>query len=87
MGKLITGHHRIKIIRKLQNRDGSHCFYCGKPFLKRDDITVEHLLSKVCGGPNTQENLALACAPCNTLAGQLPVVQKIQLRDSLRAGK
>ena len=69
--------------KQLTSRDGHECFYCGKEF-GTDDLTVEHLLSVVHQGPNRMENLVLACQPCNEVADNLTVKQKVELRDELR---
>lgn len=73
------------LVRTLLERDGPACFYCEEPF--SDDLppTREHLLSRTHGGPDHVANQALACQPCNLKAGHLSLVEKIRLRDRLRA--
>ncbi len=71
-------------VRALAERDGDKCFYCHKPL--GDDITVEHLLSRNCGGSNHINNLALSHQACNLRAHHLPVVKKVQLRESWMEG-
>jgi hypothetical protein len=56
-------------------RDGKSCFYCGN--LLEDDVTVEHLISLVSGGPNTLANMVLAHEDCNNLVGNRTVVEKV----------
>lgn len=84
----------------LLERDGSDCFYCGKTMIGhdhtgkptkdgRDDITIEHMLSK----HNTDaekakgvdvnhiDYLTLAHRVCNRLIGHRPVHEKIIYRE------
>lgn len=75
------GYVKEKI--KLLERDGNKCFYCGLPL--EEDITVEHLLSLVSGGPNTLSNMVLAHEECNQLAGILTIVEKINLAIRMRS--
>ena len=69
--------------KALIKRDGNECFYCGLEFdvIK---LTQEHLLSLSHNGPNRIENKVLACKPCNNLAGNLILVEKILLREQMR---
>lgn len=71
--------------RQLFDRDGDDCFYCGKPM--GADMTIEHLLSINHGGPDRFENTVLAHQQCNLRAGSLPIIDKIILRDKMRAGE
>lgn len=71
--------------QRLIDRDGSDCWFCGRPL--GDDITFEHLVSKSDGGFNKLANLALAHAACNKRAGNLPLVKKIALRAEMRAAR
>lgn len=73
------------IIRTLQERDGNDCFYCAETFTDALPPTREHLLSRTHGGPDHIANQALACGPCNRLAGHLSLVEKVGLRDRMRA--
>lgn len=69
--------------QRLIDRDGSDCWFCGRPL--GEDITFEHLVPKSDGGFNKLANLALAHAACNKRAGNLPLVKKIELRAEMRA--
>lgn len=75
---------RSSRLRSLRARDGSNCFYCGDA-LENEDVTLEHLLSEKDGGTSRLANLALAHKKCNELAADLPVVEKVLLRERLRA--
>jgi 5-methylcytosine-specific restriction endonuclease McrA len=44
------------------------CGYCGTG-LAFPDSTVDHVIAQVFGGPDTLENYALACQPCNVSKG------------------
>ncbi len=69
--------------KNLISRDGHGCFYCGDQF-SPDELTQEHLLCVVHQGPNRIENKVLACKPCNELAGNMILVEKIMLRDRMK---
>ncbi|AWJ93263.1 HNH endonuclease (plasmid) [Azospirillum baldaniorum] len=68
-------------INALLSRDGDGCFFCGRPL--GDDITVEHLVPAVHGGPNHISNLVLAHAACNQSVGHLSVAEKVRARDRM----
>lgn len=74
---------RAARIRSLLARDGGDCFYCGLDL--RDDVSLEHLLALADGGTWRLANLALAHRKCNELAADLAVVEKVRLRERLRA--
>ena len=68
-------------------RDGDCCFYCkcklnlnkGEPS-PHPDATFEHLIAKAHGGTRSTDNLVLACKPCNSRAGSMPLEDKLELR-------
>ena len=70
--------------KELLLRDGDRCFYCGR--LLESDITEEHLVSVSQGGYNHLDNIVLAHFKCNSLAGHMSLIEKIQLRDELSWG-
>lgn len=72
------------IIRRLIERDGRECFYCGQPIADREE-TLEHLVAVAHNGPSHISNLVLAHKRCNVQADHLPVVEKVRLRERLRA--
>lgn len=45
------------------------CCYCKVVFLI-DELTVEHIVPLSFGGTNEDNNIALACAPCNHEKGR-----------------
>lgn len=66
-------------VNTLLKRDGGNCFYCHEPL--KNDITVEHLVSRAHGGPNHISNLVLAHGQCNRDAGNLSAAEKIAIRE------
>lgn len=74
-------------IEALAVRDGLECWFCSMGFLSTDsrEITIEHLVAKAHGGPDHPSNLVLACEPCNREADNLPLVQKVHIRDRKRS--
>lgn len=66
-----AARRRLALVRALADRDGLKCRYCEVPFGSVDDpeITIDHIVSRSEGGTSRQENLCLACAPCNEWKG------------------
>lgn len=54
----------------LLEKFGRKCVYCGDHGVP---LNIDHVHPKADGGTNRVSNLALACAPCNTKKGKLPV--------------
>lgn len=78
------GHRkRKKVTALILERDGVDCFYCGK---ETDDQTrsLEHILSVADGGNNDPANLAIACKSCNLAVGNMPIIEKIKYRETIR---
>jgi 5-methylcytosine-specific restriction endonuclease McrA len=50
--------------RGVLRRDGHRCAYC-----RRSAATVDHILPRSRGGPDTWENLVACCVRCNHLKG------------------
>jgi len=51
--------------RGVLRRDGFRCAYCRE----RKATTVDHVIPRSRGGPNTWENVVAACEPCNARKG------------------
>lgn len=69
------GSKRRRFLKKrLAQRDGRQCFYCGTQFNRRlDGATVDHLIPRSLVHTWAQAALVLACHPCNEAkADQLP---------------
>lgn len=72
-----------KSLKSLIERDGIMCFFCGVDTID-ENITIEHLLSTSNGGNNNMANLVIACKDCNSAVGEMPIVDKINYRDTVR---
>lgn len=46
-------------------RDEYSCQYCGR----KGNLTIDHVIPKSRGGPESWENLVAACHPCNSKKG------------------
>lgn len=73
---------RKKRYRRLAERDGRDCFYCGKPLW--GDETIEHLLVVQGVTVHHDSNCVLAHSQCNALAGNMGLAYKVKLRDEIR---
>ncbi len=65
---------QLRINASIKNRLFGHlfmapCCYCKFVFLVKN-LTIEHLVPHTLGGGNDDDNIALACAPCNKQKGQ-----------------
>jgi hypothetical protein len=79
----------------LAERDGWDCWYCGCQLQPLGDdaaqiegarpATLEELCSRHIGGPAHVDNQVLACQRCNALAANLPVSEKVKLREKKRS--
>ena len=45
----------------IYERDGRACLYCGAS----EDLTLDHIVALNSGGAHCEDNLAVACRPCN----------------------
>lgn len=70
--------HDNTIYQTLRQRDGDGCFYCAQ-YMQESEATIEHLVAITHGGPQHISNKFLAHSECNSKAGNLSVVQKIQI--------
>ncbi len=53
-------------------RDGERCVWCGRElWLGHRDLSVEHVVPKLKGGPAWPENEVAACRPCNRRRGHV----------------
>lgn len=67
---------RNRIVRKLIDRDGVHCHYCGVQLVWSDGLSyqenglsIDHITPQTEGGETELDNLVLACRKCNTRKG------------------
>lgn len=59
------------------------CYYCKKVFMIKN-LTIEHITPLSFGGSNEDNNITVACAPCNQERGRQSWFLK---RDKIRYGK
>lgn len=65
-----------KVARQIKARDGHKCVYCGATKESSGaHLHLDHLTPKSQGGPDTAENLVLACRRCNTSRKDLPLAR------------
>lgn len=63
-------------------RDAYTCQYCGT---KSRDLTIDHVVPRWMGGPNTWDNLVACCRKCNLKKGdKTPQQARMQLRSQPR---
>ena len=61
-----TPYRKVLLTRRnVFRRDGHRCQYCGAA----EGLTLDHVVPKSRGGPDTWENLVAACVPCNNRKG------------------
>ncbi len=59
-------YRHIEMSRKnIMKRDEYSCQYCGR----KGNLTIDHVIPKSRGGPESWENLVAACHPCNSKKG------------------
>ncbi len=60
---------RVKLNRRnLFARDRNRCQYCGH-FYPTNELSIDHVIPRSQGGPDTWENLVCACVRCNAKKG------------------
>ncbi len=65
-GYVRVPYRRVLLTRRnVLRRDTHRCQYCGAT----ERLTLDHVLPKSRGGPDTWENLVAACVPCNNRKG------------------
>src|SRR5947207_11118223 len=61
--------HTVKFNRRnIFARDNNQCQYCGKKFAT-SELSLDHVVPRSQGGPNTWENIVCACVACNVRKG------------------
>lgn len=63
MGVRVKGWDKIRL--RILQRDGWLCHYCGA-----EANEVDHVIPRVLGGGEDDENLVSACVPCNRSKGK-----------------
>jgi 5-methylcytosine-specific restriction endonuclease McrA len=75
------------LVELLRNRDGGRCWLCGAPIDFKAEPnsarapSLEHLIARSRGGPDTMDNLVLCHPPCNRELGDVPLAEKIKARE------
>jgi 5-methylcytosine-specific restriction endonuclease McrA len=61
---------RAERLALILDRDGAECVWCRRPLeLGHRDLTLEHVVPRLKGGPAWLENEVAACRPCNRTRG------------------
>ena len=61
---------RAERLRRILERDGGECVWCRRPLGPDDrNLSLEHLIPRLKGGPAWLENELAACRPCNRARG------------------
>ncbi len=61
-----TIHWSSSVTEYLREREKPNtCIYCGK----EDNLTVEHILPRSCGGEDITDNVVMVCKMCNCSKG------------------
>ena len=82
---------QLRINAKLKRRlyDGvvfTFCCYCKQVFLL-DVLTIEHVVPRSLGGTNDDNNISLACFPCNQKQGKRTwIFKRRQIRETTMKG-
>lgn len=58
-------------------RDSHTCQYCGRAKLYGRRLTLDHIKPRRDGGPDSADNLFVACRQCNTQKGAKSLAQYI----------
>jgi HNH endonuclease len=63
---------RAERLVRILARDGGECVWCRRPLAAGDrDVSLEHLIPRLKGGPAWPENELAACRPCNRRRGHI----------------
>jgi hypothetical protein len=61
---------RAERLQRILERDGGECVWCRRPLAPNDrNLSLEHLIPRLKGGPAWPENELAACRPCNRARG------------------
>lgn len=74
------GDHRSWKRKKarLYEVQAGHCFYCTRP-KPIEEMSLDHVIPHSSGGMHYEENLVVACLPCNNRRGTMSVIQMLKL--------
>ena len=54
------------------------CYYCGRKIIKKEDLTVDHIVPVSKGGKTAKENLVIACKACNAEKSNLDMEKYLE---------
>jgi hypothetical protein len=61
---------RAERLARILDRDGPTCVWCGRElWVGHRDVTLEHVIPRLKGGPAWAENEVAACRACNRARG------------------
>jgi HNH endonuclease len=61
---------RAERLARILGRDGAECVWCRRPLAVGDrNLSLDHLIPRLKGGPAWLENELAACRPCNRARG------------------
>jgi len=66
----------------IYKRCGNKCAYCGST----ENLSLDHIVALAAGGPHTQDNLTVACQPCNSSKGTKSVNEWLKTRTNHNEG-
>ena len=66
-----------RIITSFKLTNPHVCVYCGKTLKGKDVVTIDHKIPVCKGGVTTEENLVIACFPCNKEKDDMTVEEYI----------
>ena len=70
---------RAARMQAILDRDGSSCVWCSRPLsFGHRDLTFEHVVPRLKGGPSWAENEVPACRSCNRRRGHTAPSQWLQ---------
>jgi 5-methylcytosine-specific restriction endonuclease McrA len=70
---------RAERIARILARDGARCVWCRRPLAAGDrELTFDHVIPRVKGGPAWAENEVAACRACNRRRGHRAPTQFLE---------
>ena len=70
---------RAERVERILERDGASCVWCGRELgLGHRDLSVEHVVPRLKGGPAWAENETAACRSCNRARGHAGPAQWLE---------
>ncbi len=54
---------------------GSYCWYCGKEFKNKAELTIDHVFPRSKGGANDMDNIIMVCKHCNSSKNDMDLLE------------